>query len=79
MKVDYIKIYFPLPLTLSYYPPSLRFRMSDISIDDMNTTLIQYNGSWQAVINSTKQWDGTVHTTGQAGATATFKFHGKLY
>ena len=47
------------------------------SIDDFNTTLIQYNGSWDAINSTTKQWDGTAHTTGQAGATATFHFRGK--
>jgi len=49
---------------------------SSHNIDDFNTTLIQYNGSWEAVNSSTRQWDGTVHTTGQAGATATFHFKG---
>ena len=51
--------------------------MNDYSIDDMNTTLIKYKGSWEAINGSTKEWDGTVHTTGQAGATATFQFSGK--
>ncbi|KAJ3505449.1 hypothetical protein NLJ89_g7412 [Agrocybe chaxingu] len=46
------------------------------SIDDTNTTLINYQGEWELVIGSTRQWEGTVHTTGQAGATATFSFRG---
>jgi hypothetical protein len=45
-------------------------------IDDFNTSLIQYTGSWDAFTGSTRQWDGTVHSTGQAGATATFQFRG---
>lgn len=50
---------------------------STFEIDDSNTTLIQYQGTWQALNSSTRQWDGTVHTTGQAGASATFQFRGK--
>ncbi|KAF8798632.1 hypothetical protein BYT27DRAFT_7264751 [Phlegmacium glaucopus] len=48
------------------------------SIDDMNTTLIQYNGNWEGINGSTRQWDGSIHATGQAGATATFQFRGHL-
>ncbi|KAF9522352.1 hypothetical protein CPB83DRAFT_899709 [Crepidotus variabilis] len=46
------------------------------SIDDTNTTLIQYTGDWQYLEGSTRQWQGGVHATGQEGATATFSFHG---
>ena len=52
---------------------------STFDIDDFNTTLIQYNGSWLAMNSSSRQWDSTVHTTGQAGATATFQFRGKNF
>ena len=51
---------------------------STFNIDDFNTTLIQYSGSWEGLNGSTRQWDGTAHSTGQAGATATFQFRGKF-
>ncbi|KAF9551396.1 hypothetical protein CPC08DRAFT_792752 [Agrocybe pediades] len=46
------------------------------SIDDLNTTLIEYNGDWQTLIGSSRQWESSVHSTIEPGATATFRFRG---
>ncbi|KAF8159167.1 hypothetical protein B0H34DRAFT_702350 [Crassisporium funariophilum] len=48
------------------------------SIDDLNTTLVEYKGNWEELIGSSRQWESSVHATGQTGATATFKFRGYL-
>ncbi|KDR81174.1 hypothetical protein GALMADRAFT_136215 [Galerina marginata CBS 339.88] len=48
----------------------------DVNIDDTNTTLITYQGGWELLVGSTRQWNGTVHSTLQPGASATFQFRG---
>ncbi|KAF8894222.1 hypothetical protein CPB84DRAFT_1305546 [Gymnopilus junonius] len=48
----------------------------DVNIDDTNTTLIQYVGNWDVLNGSTRQWNGTVHSTLDPNATATFQFRG---
>ncbi|KAF8163829.1 hypothetical protein B0H34DRAFT_340696 [Crassisporium funariophilum] len=35
-----------------------------------------YSGNWQTLTGSTRQWQGTVHSTTQSGASATFRFVG---
>lgn len=48
------------------------------SIDDTNTTLIEYQGDWQAMLGgSSRQWESSVHATIQPGASATFRFIGE--
>ncbi|KAJ2913985.1 hypothetical protein MD484_g6421, partial [Candolleomyces efflorescens] len=45
-------------------------------IDD-DSSYIAYSGSWELIRGSTRQWGGgTVHSTAQVGATATFRFRG---
>ncbi|KAF9547852.1 hypothetical protein CPC08DRAFT_755414 [Agrocybe pediades] len=47
------------------------------SIDDTNTTLIEYQGNWQAMLGgSSRQWESSVHSTISPGASATFTFIG---
>ncbi|KAF5316789.1 hypothetical protein D9619_006869 [Psilocybe cf. subviscida] len=47
-----------------------------VSIDDTNTTLIQYSGTWEPLVGSTRQWEGTSHVSLDPGASATFSFRG---
>ncbi|KIM39474.1 hypothetical protein M413DRAFT_191748 [Hebeloma cylindrosporum] len=46
------------------------------SIDDTNTTLITYEGTWEELTGSTRQWEASVHSTITPGSSATFKFRG---
>ena len=47
-----------------------------VNIDDRNTSLITYEGQWDDLRGSSRQWEEGVHSTGAAGATATFRFRG---
>lgn len=50
--------------------------MSNIVIDDTNSTLT-YSGQWTLLAGgSSRQWDSTVHSTFQTGATVSFQFQG---
>ncbi|KAF9522351.1 hypothetical protein CPB83DRAFT_899708 [Crepidotus variabilis] len=47
-----------------------------LSIDDKNTSLIQYSGDWEFLDGSSREWQSGVHTTSEEGANATFRFRG---
>lgn len=50
--------------------------MSNIVVDDTNSNLT-YTGQWTLYANgSSRQWNSTVHSTFQAGATVSFQFQG---
>ena len=50
--------------------------MSNIVVDDTDTSLT-YSGQWTLFAGgSSRQWDSTVHSTFQYGATVSFKFRG---
>ncbi|KAF4618555.1 hypothetical protein D9613_010057 [Agrocybe pediades] len=51
--------------------------MSDINVDDTDTTSILYTGSWVALGGGPPdEFDGTVHSTNDSGASATIRFQG---
>ncbi|KAF9554693.1 hypothetical protein CPC08DRAFT_766528 [Agrocybe pediades] len=51
--------------------------MSDVNVDDTDTSSILYSGSWTLIPGGpVDEFDGTVHSTNENGATATIKFHG---
>lgn len=45
------------------------------TVDDMNSS-ISYSSGWVLLQGSTRQWNGTVHSTSTVGATATYSFRG---
>ncbi|KAF9057000.1 hypothetical protein BJ165DRAFT_1520420 [Panaeolus papilionaceus] len=47
--------------------------MGVLIVDDSDPNVI-YSGEWQSLLGSTRQWDGTVHTTFQTGASASVSF-----
>ena len=50
--------------------------MSNIVVDDTDATLT-YSGQWNLFAGgSSRQWESTVHSTFQYGATVSFKFRG---
>jgi len=52
--------------------------MSNIVVDDTDASLT-YSGQWNLFANgSSRQWDSTVHSTFQYGATASFGFRGSV-
>jgi len=52
--------------------------MSNIVIDDTNSTLT-YSGQWTLLAGgSSRQWNSTVHSTFQTGATVSFQFQGSV-
>ena len=52
--------------------------MSNIVVDDTDASLT-YSGEWTLFANgSSRQWDSTVHSTFQYGATVSFEFRGSI-
>lgn len=50
--------------------------MSNIVVDDTDAS-VAYSGQWNLFANgSSRQWDSTVHSTFQYGATVSFGFRG---
>ncbi|KAF9545170.1 hypothetical protein CPC08DRAFT_769920 [Agrocybe pediades] len=51
--------------------------MSDVNVDDTDTTSISYSGSWETIGGGpSDEFDGTVHSTKEHGASATIRFQG---
>ncbi|KAJ3540942.1 hypothetical protein NMY22_g4091 [Coprinellus aureogranulatus] len=50
--------------------------MPNWELVDDTSSYITYSGSWTRISGSTRQWNGAVYSTSQAGATATFRFRG---
>lgn len=67
----------PNPLYLLHREIRLFTMSIQPSIDDTNTTLITYEGTWELLIGSSRQWDSSVHSTITPGSSATFSFRGK--
>lgn len=61
----------PLPQTSGNLTP---LNMAT-TIDDTDSS-ISYSSGWALLQGSTRQWNGTVHSTSTVGATATFSFRG---
>jgi len=49
--------------------------MSNIVVDDTDSSLT-YSGHWNLYTGSSRQWESTVHSTFQYGATVSFQFRG---
>ncbi|KAF6750552.1 hypothetical protein DFP72DRAFT_511198 [Ephemerocybe angulata] len=45
-------------------------------VADDSSSYIAYSGSWERQVGSSRQWENAIHSTSQAGASATFRWKG---